>query len=361
MNRENKIKVAVLGASGSVGRHFLRLLHQHPFFDPVVATCSEANVGKKLNGISLNKSEHDYPNGQETEAFQNLTLEKFNSQKLIESGVKIIFSALPAEISGPIESELREKGFAVFTNSSAHRLDEDVPIIIPEVNPEHLEMVKTQQKKYRGFIVASSNCCVAGLVLSLKPLVGWGIKKVRVTTFQSISGARRESLAAADIISNLLPFIQEEEEKIARESVKILGDRLDQRIISTNLAISASCVRVPVLLGHLLVVEVEFKIPPDSAEVVKTFHHHSALHHLDLPTAPRSPIILRSEPDRPQPALDVWAGEPPRARGMAISLGRFRLQNNSLRFFVLVNNLVRGAAGNCLLAAELAYALGYFN
>ncbi len=242
---------------------------------------------------------------------------------------------MPAEISGPIESGLREKGFAVFSNSAAHRLEDDVPILIPEVNPEHLEIIKTQQKKYGGFIVASSNCCVAGLVLSLKPLIGWGIKKVVVTPFQSISGASRESLAAADIMNNLIPFIGSEEEKISKETVKILGHLLENKIHPASLSISAACVRVPVSLGHLLAVEVELKTASDIDEITKSFHQSSALYHLDLPTAPHSPIILRPEPDRPQPVFDAWAGEPGRARGMAISLGRIRLQNSSLRYSFL--------------------------
>lgn len=359
MPKKNKIKVALLGASGSVGRQFVRLLADHPFFDLVIVTSSEDKVGKKLKEFSFPFSNPNTPDYFLPEAIQNLTLEKLDLTKLQDAKVSLIFSALPSEIAGPIEGELRKRGFPVFSNSSCYRLEKDVPIIIPEVNPDHFQIIKTQLKKYGGFIVTSSNCCVAGLVLGLKPLARWEIKRVSVTTFQSISGARREMLPAADIIGNLIPYIKDEEEKINHETAKILGRCLNDRIVPTNLVINASCVRVPTLYGHLLSVEVEFKTSPDLDDILNIFNQNSVFHHLSLPTAPLSPIIFRRESDRPQPAYDVWAGKPGRAKGMAVTVGRLRLHERYLRFFLLVNNLVRGAAGNCLLTAELAYKSGY--
>lgn len=361
MEKRNKIKVAVLGASGFVGSHLVRLLHEHPFFELVALFASESSEGKKPTLSFLPDYETNYLNDESQSRSFPLKLEKFNLSRLMETGVEVVFSALPSNIAASIEHELREKGMAIFTNASAHRQDEDVPVVIPEVNPEHLEIIKIQKNKYGGFIVASSNCCVAGLVLSLKPLLAWGIKRITITTFQSISGAARDSLAAADILNNLFPFIPEEEEKISRETLKILGHFLNDQIIPLNFSLSAFCVRVPISLGHLLAVEVEFKTIPEIEEIEKTFTHCLALHRFDLPTSPSWPIIVRPEPDRPQPALDVWAGQPSRARGMAISLGRIRCQNNSVRYFLLVNNLIRGGAGNCLLTAELAYKLGYLS
>jgi len=358
---KNKIKVAVLGASGLVGRHLVRLLADHPFFELVLVAASAGSAGKKFKEINNHTASLPGFMAELPEAVQSLTLDEFNPEKLLTAGVQIVFSALPSEVASTIERDLRQKGFAVFSNSSAYRCKEDVPIIIPEVNPDHLKIVQTQQRKYGGFIVTSSNCCVAGLALALKPLMGFGIKKVNVTTFQSVSGAGREALPAIDIIDNLIPFIKDEEEKISFETAKVLGSLLEEKIFPAGLTIQASCVRVPILHGHLLALEIEFKTAPDLNEVLSIFGHNTGLHILELPTAPSNPIILRPEPDRPQPALDVWAGGDGRKAGMAVTLGRLRLQGKSLRLFLLVNNLVRGAAGNCLLAAELARDLNYLD
>lgn len=365
-SRHLRIKAAVLGASGLVGQYFVRLLTDHPFFEPTLLTSSDRNAGKEFRKLALPNlfpecgqgfSEKPFP-----DSILSLQLKPTHPDliKLIRDlGVEVVFSALPSGVAGPIEAGLREEGLALFTNSSSHRMDEDVPILIPEVNADHLILAKKQKEKYGGFIVAGSNCCVAGLVLSLKPLLSWGIKKVRVTTFQSISGAGRAGLSAYDITNNLIPFINNEEEKISTETTKILGFLLGENIIRSTFEVSASCVRVPVRQGHLLEVEVEFQMVPAVEDIIRVLSGFKSLESFNLPTAPQEPIILRPEPDRPQPAFDLWAGQPERARGMAVSVGRLRLNNNSLRFFVLINNLIRGAAGNCLLAAELAYRLGY--
>ena len=361
MTGKNKIKVAVLGASGLVGRHLVRLLADHPFFELALVTASTGSSGKKFKEINNHTGSLSGFMAELPERVQSLTLDEFNPEKLLSSGVQIVFSALPSEVAGTIERDLRQKGFAVFSNSPAYRREEDVPIIIPEVNPDHLKIIQSQQRKFGGFIVTSSNCCVAGLALALKPLMGFGLKKINVTTFQSVSGAGREALPAIDIIDNLIPFIKDEEEKISFETAKILGNLLEDKIFPAGLTIHASCVRVPILYGHLLALEIELKTPPDLKEILNIFFHNTGLHTLDLPTAPRHPIIVRPEFDRPQPALDVWAGGHGRKAGMVVTIGRLRLQEKSLRMFLLVNNLVRGAAGNCLLAAELAYELGYLN
>jgi len=361
MTGKNKIKVAVLGASGLVGRHLVRLLTDHPFFELALVTASTGSAGKKFKEINIHTGSFPGFMAEIPEAVQSLTLDEFDPEKLLTAGVQIVFSALPSEVASTIERDLRQKGFAIFSNSPAYRREEDVPIIIPEVNPDHLKIIQTQQRKYGGFIVTSSNCCVAGLALALKPLMGFGLKKINVTTFQSISGAGREALPAVDIIDNLIPFIKDEEEKISFETAKVLGNLLEDKIFPAGLPIQASSVRVPILHGHLLALEIEFKTPPDLEEVLNIFSHNTGLHILDLPTAPRYPIIVRPEPDRPQPALDVWAGGYGRKAGMAVTIGRFRLQEKFLRFFLLVNNLIRGASGNCLLAAELARKLNYLD
>lgn len=349
-----KIKVAVLGASGLVGQHFVRMLGDHPFFEVGALTSSEQNAGKKYGEVSIWEVGRDIP-----EEVAELSLKGNSLRTVLEAGADVIFCALPARVAGPVENELRNSGLAIFTNSSAHRMDEDVPVIIPEVNHDHIQLVRRQRQTSAGFIIAGSNCCVSGLALSLKPLLPWEIRNVRVTTFQSISGAGRGGLSGLDISGNLIPYIKEEEEKIARETPKILGNLSEGRILRASFQVRASSVRVPVREGHLLDVAVELSNQPELEEVISAFRSFRGLRqNFFLPTAPEKPIILRKEPDRPQPCLDLWAGLPERARGMAVSVGRIRLEKNFLRFFVLVHNLIRGAAGNCVLNAELALSCG---
>ncbi|HOW86578.1 MAG TPA: aspartate-semialdehyde dehydrogenase [Candidatus Aminicenantes bacterium] len=355
MNEKNKIRAAVLGASGIVGQHFVRLLAGHPFFELSYLSSSARNLKRNFGEARLWAADGDAAGSAD-----RLEFGPADAAALKDAGVRVVFSALPAEAAGPLESELRQAGLAVFTNSSAHRQDADVPIVVPEVNPDHLELVRVQAEKYAGFIVAGSNCSTAGLVLALKPAVPWGIDSVRVTTFQSISGAGRSGLGALDIAGNLIPYIKDEEDKIGREAPKILGALDHARIVPAGFKVRASCVRVPVREGHLLDVELELRNAPPAGSLVEAFGSFRGAHAgLGLPTAPSSPLLVAAAPDRPQPAYDLYGGSPARARGMAVTIGRPRLRDNFLRFFALTHNLVRGAAGNCLLAAELAFRLGY--
>ncbi len=365
---EQKLKAAILGASGLVGQHFVRLLTDHPFFEPALITSSDKNAGKKFKELAW--PEIFSPAGQYplatglSEKIENMIFQKTDSslaKKFKDEGIRLVFSALPGSLALEIEANLRNQGLAVFTNASAHRLAEDVPVIIPEVNPEHLNLINTQKEKFGGFIVAGSNCCVAGLALSLKPLLTWGIKKVRVTTFQSISGAGFSGLRSLEIMNNIIPYIKDEEEKIARETIKILGFLYNHQIIKNSFSITASCVRVPVKYGHLLDVEVTFQNVPELEELTQQMASFPGLTDPLLPSAPRQPLIIFEDRDRPQPAFDLWAGWPRTARGMAVCLGRLRVIDSSFRYFALSNNLIRGAAGNCLLTAELAFRLGYLN
>lgn len=307
-----KVKVAVLGTSGLVGREFLRMLGGHPSCEVVEASASECST----------------------------------------KGVRVVFSALPAQVASELEPQLREDGMYVFSNASAHRTDPDVPIVIPEVNPEQLERVRQQRSKKGGFIVANSNCTTAGLALALAPLLPFGIRTVTVSTYQSVSGAGRTGLAAMDILGNAIPYIAGEEEKIEREVLKILG--------SSAIAVRASACRVPVRTGHLESVLVEFEREVAEDEAARAFSDFRGVpQQLELPSAPVVPLVVLREPDRPQPVLDLWAGEPARAAGMAVSIGRIRRKGDALAFCLLVHNLVRGAAGTSVLAFELALQKGY--
>ncbi|MGB4704904.1 MAG: aspartate-semialdehyde dehydrogenase [Candidatus Saccharicenans sp.] len=361
--RKEKIRTAVLGASGLVGQSFVLLLSDHPFFKPVFLSASPENAGKTFGQVCLlhHPSLPAGPGFRLPEEIRNLEFHPPDPELLEKAGVQAVFSSLPAALAQTVEKELRARGFAVFSNSSAHRHDPEIPVLIPEVNPEHLRLAEIQKKKHGGFIVAGSNCCVAGAALALKPLLAASRRlpsSIRINTYQSISGAGRRGLSAFDLAGNLIPYISGEEEKIQKEIPKIFGRLERAKIHPARMKIKAACVRVPVASGHLLHLEVEWREKISSARILRSLKTGSGLKRIPLPTAPSNPLILRTEDDRPQPALDLSPGEPARAAGMAITLGRIKLDENSVSLFLLVNNLVRGAAGNCLLAAELALISG---
>ncbi len=342
---DSKIKAAVVGCTGIVGQRFVRLLDGHPDFELAAVAASSRSAGKAYGEAMSWAIEGDVP-----DRIRAMKVIAAEPEALAGTGATVLFSALPAAVAGPLEAELRGRGFAVFSNASAHRQDPDVPILVAEVNPEHLDLARVQSARHGGFIVAGPNCSTSGLVMVLKPLGAFGPKRVSVTTFQSISGAGRRGLAAMDIAGNVIPFIRGEEEKIESETHKILSLALDLR---------ANCCRVPVREGHLLSVEVEFERVPEMESVLAALAgFRSTPQTLGLPTAPGRPLILRAEADRPQPALDALAGVPARAAGMAVSVGRPRFKSSTLRLFALVHNTIRGAAGGCVLNAELALAEG---
>jgi aspartate-semialdehyde dehydrogenase len=345
-----KIKVAVMGCTGLVGQQFVRLLDGHPDFELAAITASGRSAGRPYAEVMAWTASGELP-----EAAGRLVVRETNLDAVLAAEPRIVFSALPAGLAGPLESGLRERGVRVFTNASAHRMDADVPVVIPEINPGHLDLARRQLAGGGGFIVANSNCSTSCLVLALKPLERFGIREVVVTTFQSISGAGRRGLAAMDIAGNVIPFIRQEEEKMARESKRILGGIDGQGPVPAAFEVRATCCRVPVREGHLMSALVRFEEEVSEAaatEALSTFR--GVPQELGLPTAPKRPVIVREEEDRPQPALDVWAGSPDRARGMAVSVGRIRSSSRAVSLVLLVHNTVRGAAGTCVLAAELA-------
>jgi len=346
------IPVGVLGCTGIVGQQFVRMLEKHPYFDLALLAASSRSAGKKYG-----EAQPWVVDGEIPHAARDGKIVDAGIEPLAASGVRVFFSALPPSAAGPIESELRERGCFVFSNASSHRKDDDVPILIPEVNPGHIAMAERQATLHRGFIIAGSNCSTSGLVMALKPLESFGLQSVSVTTFQSMSGAGRRGIAALDIAGNVIPFIRSEEEKMERETRKILGTLEKAGIRPCDLGVRASCCRVPVREGHLLSIDAEFGEAPDAEAVREAIARFRGVpQQLALPTAPVSPVILRTEEDRPQPQLDVRAGSPARARGMAVSVGRLRFKGRRLSLFALVHNTIRGAAGTCLLNAELAVA-----
>ena len=350
-----RIKAAVLGCTGLVGRQFVRLLDGHPYFELACLTASGRSAGKAFAAAV-----EDPAAGGFSAAVSALAVRETSAAAVAASGAKVAFSALPASLAAGLEPELRAAGIAVFSNANALRFDPQVPLLVPEVNPGHLDLAAGQGRGRGGFIVANPNCVVAGLVVALKPLLAFGLRAVTVTTFQAVSGPGRRGVAAWDILGNVVPHIAGEEEKIARETAKILGD-LHGGVRPSPLEIYPSCARVPVRDGHLQSVGAEFDRAPDAGQLVAALERFRSLpQRLRLPTAPRRPLVVRAECDRPQPLLDALAGEPERARGMAVSVGRLRVRGRRCDFFLLAHNTLRGAAGGSLLNAELAARRGLF-
>jgi aspartate-semialdehyde dehydrogenase len=292
--------------------------------------------------------------GEPPESVQSLPLLAPDAQL----DTPLVFSALPAAAALDIEPALASRGHAVFSNASSHRMAKDVPLIIPEVNPDHVRLLETQRARrgWSGLLITNPNCSTIQLALALKPLVdAFGVKRVHVVTLQAISGAGYPGVAAYDIVDNVIPYIAEEEEKIERETQKILGTFQGGEIGPAECQVSAQCTRVPVRDGHLACVTVELGSAnggsgigeSDLTRVWSAFRAEPQL--AGLPTAPAVPIILRPEPDRPQPVRDREVGQ-----GMAISIGRVQqCAVLSHKFVVLGHNTIRGAAGASILNAEL--------
>lgn len=352
----SKRKVAILGSSGMIGQRFAHMLHGHPYFDVVAYCASDRSDGKRLS---------DVWKLADVELSDELGLNRIrgtDARDLVKEGAEVVFSGLPSEVAGAVEDECAEEGMAVFSNASSHRTDPDTPIMIPEVNSDHLKAVAAQKKRRGkgGYIITNANCSVTGLALGLKPLVdAFGFADVHVATYQALSGAGYPGVPSMDILGNVLPHISKEEEKMNSEGRKILGRFEEGRFIDSPVRILASCTRVNVRDGHLEAVFVRSDEMPEEEEIASTFRDFTSVpQELSLPSAPRKPIIVRTEPDRPQPLLDSLAGTPDRARGMAVTVGRIRVESDSLRFFLLVHNTIRGGAGGSVLNAELAYEEG---
>jgi len=252
---------------------------------------------------------------------------------------------------------LADNGFAVFSNSRAYRYQKNVPILIPEVNSDHIKIIKSQQKENNGFIITNANCSTTGLAIALKALEKFKIKNVFVSTYQALSGAGYPGVASLDINSNVIPFINGEEEKIEIELKKILGNLKNNKISNKKLKIVTSCARVPVRDGHLESVVIEFEKDVELSNIKNAFGKISSIK--NLPTSPDKPIIFYKEENRPQPLKDAYAGTPDRAKGMSITIGRLKKQSKWIRFWLVVHNTIRGAAGNSILNAEFAYKKGY--
>jgi aspartate-semialdehyde dehydrogenase len=359
---EKKIKVGVLGATGMIGQNYLRLLKNHPWFEVVYLAASPNSAGKKYRDAVAGRwhMREDLP-----EKYGDIIVEDASIVKKAIGKCSLIFSAVEMDKQAIInlEAEYASQGFAVVSNNSAHRHTEDVPVMIPEINPEHLDIIPEQQKNRgwgKGFLVVKPNCSIQSYMLPLYALIkaGYPASKMIITTLQAVSGAGYPGPASIDLIDNIVPFISGEEEKSEVEPLKILGKVKNGKIYDNeSLAISAHCNRVPVVDGHTACVSIQFADKkPAMDEVKKIWQNFSSLpQELKLPSAPIPPIIYREETNRPQPQKDRDAGN-----GMAVTVGRLRKCNVfDYRFVGLHHNTVRGAAGGSILTAELLKAKGY--
>ncbi|MCC6016395.1 MAG: aspartate-semialdehyde dehydrogenase [Desulfurococcaceae archaeon] len=346
-----KRRVAVLGATGIVGQRFVSLLADHPWFDLVMVTASEKVVGKKYTEAVKWVIEKPMPRKVE-----ELTVEPLDVNRIVEEKIDIVFVALPKEVATTVEPELARKGLVVVSNASNMRLEPDIPLLNPEVNADHIDVVEVQRRNrgWDGFIAKVPNCTTAILTLTLKPLHDeFDIKRVVVASMQSLSGAGLTGVPSMFILDNLIPFIEGEEEKVETESRKILGtlDK-DKILMNDKFKVTASCHRVMVLEGHSMAVFVELGRVVDVEEVIKALEEFkdNKIRGMGLPTAPEKPIIVRREPDRPQPRLDRMEGN-----GMSVVVGRVREDKvlNGVKYFALGHNTIRGAAGTGVLIAEL--------
>jgi aspartate-semialdehyde dehydrogenase len=337
-----KINVAILGAAGVLGQRFIERLENHPTFE--IAALADVMVGKRYEDATK------WRLGERMPAWvKDMKIVSIDSLSLTDASV--VFSALPGGIADKIETDLAKKGFFIISKASDHRMEEDVPLVIPEVNANHLGILEEQRTKrgWKGAIVTDPNCSTTIVAMTLKPLWDqFGIERVVVSTMQSVSGAGYPGVPSLDIIDNVVPYIGGEEEKMIIETKKLLGDGKH----NANLKVSAACNRVPTLDGHLEVVFVTTTKKAGAAEARKAFQEFKGL---DYPSAPSEPIIVMDELNRPQTRLDRNAGN-----GMSVVLGRLREDEAmGLTYTVLGHNTIRGGAGGAVLVAELCHGKGY--
>ena len=348
-----KVKVGVLGATGAVGQRFVQMLQGHPWFEITALCASERSAGKRYADACTWTIRGDMPRH-----LRDVILEP--CEPTIDA--ELVFSALPAESATTIEMAFAQAGYGVCSNARSYRYDPDVPLLIPEVNPEHIQLIDVQKRKrgWDGFIATNPNCSTTHLVSALHPLhEAFGISKIFVVTMQAISGAGYPGLSALDMLDNVVPYIGGEEEKMEqKEPQKLLGVFNGEQIDYADIIVSAHCNRVPVRHGHLEAMSVEFIEKPTEEEILSAWQTYRPLPvQLNLPSAPQPAIIYEDAPDRPQPRLDRLAGSIP---GMATVVGRLRPDPLlDYKFVALGHNTIRGAAGGSLLNAELLLAQGY--
>jgi len=350
MKVQEKLSVAVLGATGAVGQRFVQLLENHPWFAVCEVVGSARTAGRPYGEVV-----NWVLDGAPPAAAAVLTVK--GTDEPLES--PLVFSALPKEAADPLEMELAAAGYVVCTNASVNRMIDDVPLLLPEVNADHIQLVNVQ-RSHRGWktgaLVANSNCTAMPVVMALAPLRRFGVKKIHMVSAQAISGAGYPGIASLDIVDNVIPYVSGDEEKLETETLRMLGELRGEQVHWLDACASAACNRVPVVDGHLVNVSVELGEKPPFEDVIAAWDSFQAPDPVPaLPSAPARPVQYLRDINRPQPRRDRDAGN-----GMTTSIGRLReCRLLGYKFVTLAHNTIRGAAGCSILNAELLAVKGY--
>ena len=344
-----KIPVGILGATGMVGQQFINFLQGHPWFEIAWLAASDRSAGRRYAEATTWRLDGEMP-----ENVRDLVV---NESKPAAGAPKLMFSAMDASVATEIERAFASAGHVIVSNSRNHRMEPDVPLLVPEINPDHLKILPLQRKNrgWPGMIVTNPNCSTIVLTLALAPLKPFGIEKVLVTTLQAISGSGYPGHSAFDMTANVYPFIKNEEPKMETETLKILGECSGEAFRPHSMKVSAACNRVEVLDGHTETISVLFREKPAEADLLEAFRSFRGVpQERVLPSAPPRPVIYMTQPDRPQPRRDVN-----RERGMTVFVGRLReCPVLHWKFLAMGHNTVRGAAGAAVLNAELLRSEG---
>jgi aspartate-semialdehyde dehydrogenase len=346
-----KFRVGILGATGVVGQRFIQLLNGHPQFEVTALAASDRSQGKTYAEACTWRLPGEMPEWVRQIAVQ---------APAPPLDCDFVFSSLPGDIATQAEEDFARSAYPVISNSSSHRMSADVPLLIPEVNPEHVALIDVQRQRRgfdRGFIVTNPNCSAIAIVMALAPLhVQFGIDACVVTTMQALSGAGYPGVPSLDATDNVIPFIGGEDEKVEAETVKLLGSFRDGTIENAAMRVSAQCNRVNVTDGHMASIRLKFAQKPSQRDLREALSSFTSVpQEMKLHTAPTRPVIVRDEIDRPQPRLDRDAGN-----GMSVTVGRIMPDTvMDYRLVALGHNTIRGAAGAAILNAELLVAKGY--
>ncbi len=349
---KNRQPIGILGATGMVGQRYIQLLENHPWFEIAWLAASDRSSGKAYGEAAKWRLDTPLP-----ERIAKMTVQPADPV----GAPKVIFASIDAAFAREMEPRFAEAGCAVLSNSSAFRMTPNVPLVIPEVNADHLHLIEEQASRQAsgGYMVTNPNCSTIGLVMALKPIEErFGIEQIFVTTMQAVSGAGYPGVASMDILDNVVPYIGGEEEKMEAETLKLLGKLEDgvggRGIKALAAGMTAHCNRVAVVDGHTECVSLKLRTKATQEEILKAWDEFRPLSGRELPTAPSVPVQWAPQPDRPQPRLDRNRGN-----GMAVTVGRLRPCNLlDWKFVLLSHNTVRGAAGATILNAELLASLG---